>query len=104
SGRTGRTRWQDHLTFEILPVIVADACIWLRLKLPAAAIGGLIAVAAFLSVFLFTVVLSLWSRAGDLADKVPEPSAQVTRQARDLEELAANSAYASIVCILAAGV
>jgi hypothetical protein len=104
SGRTGRPRWQDHLTFEILPLIVAIACAWFRLKLPSAASGALIAVAAFLSVFLFTVVVSLWSRAGDLADKAPKPSAEVTRQTRDLEELAANSAYASVVCILAAGV
>ena len=104
SGRTGRPRWQDHITFEIVPLGVAIACGWLRLKLPAAAAGGLIAVAAFLSVFLFTVVVSLWSRAGELADQGPKPSADVTRQTRDLEELAANSAYASVVCILAAGV
>lgn len=53
---------------------------------------------------MFTVVVSLWSRAGDLADQAPKPSADITRQTRDLEELAANSAYASVVCILAAGV
>lgn len=104
SGRTGRRRWQDHFTFEIVPVGVVLACVWARLKLPAAASAALVAVAAFLSVFLFTVVVSLWSRAGDLADKAPKPSAELTRQTRDLEELAANSAYASVVCILAAGV
>jgi hypothetical protein len=104
SGRTGRPRRRDHLTFEIVPLVVAAACGWVRLKLPTAASGGLIAVAAFLSVFLFTVVVALWSRAGDLADKAPKPSAEVTRQSRDLEDLAANSAYASMICILAAGV
>jgi hypothetical protein len=55
SGRTGRPRWQDHLTFEIVPLGVAIACGWVRLKLPTAAAGGLIAVAAFLSVFLFVI-------------------------------------------------
>jgi hypothetical protein len=104
SGRTGRARRRDYLTFEIVPLVVAAACGWVRLKLPAAASGSLIAVAAFLSAFLFTVVVSLWSRAGDLADKAPKPSAEVTRQTKDLEDLAANSAYASVVCILAAGV
>ena len=82
---------------------MAIACGWARLKLPAAASGGLIAVAAILSAFLFTVVVSLWSRAADLADQAPKPSAELTRQTRDLEELAANSAYASVVCIVAAG-
>jgi hypothetical protein len=53
---------------------VAAACGWVRLKLPAVASGGLIAVAAFLSVFLFTVVVALWSRAGDLVDKAPSPA------------------------------
>lgn len=104
SGRTGRRRWRDYLTFEIVPLGVVAASGWARLKLPAAASGGLIAVAAFLSVFLFSVVVSLWSRAGDLADKAPKPSADVTRQTGDMEDLAANSAYASMVCILAAGV
>jgi hypothetical protein len=104
SGRTGRRRWKDHLTFEILPLALAFTCAWYRIKLPAAASGGLIAVAAFLSVFLFTVVVSLWSRAADLADQAPEPSAELTRQTNNLEELAANSAYASAVCILAAAV
>jgi hypothetical protein len=37
SGRTGRPRWQDHLTFEIVPLGLAIACGWVRLKLPAAA-------------------------------------------------------------------
>lgn len=92
------------MTFEILPLLVTVIAVWLKLKLPAAASGGLIALAAFLSVFLFTVVVSLWSRAADLADKAPRPSSEVTRLARDLEELAANSAYASVVCIVAAGV
>jgi hypothetical protein len=104
SGRTGRPRRRDYLTFEIVPLVAAAACGWIRLKLPAAASGGLIAVAAFLSVFLFTVVVSLWSRAGDLADTAPKPSAEVTRQTKDLEDLAANSAYASVVCILASAV
>lgn len=103
SGRTGHPRRRDYLTFEIVPLVVAAACGWIRLKLPTAASGGLIAVAAFLSVFLFTVVVSIWSRAGDLADKVPKPSGAVTRQTKDLEDLAANSAYASVVCILASG-
>ncbi len=103
SGRTGRPRRRDYFTFEIVPLLVAAACGWARLKLPTAASGGLIAVAAFLSAFLFTVVVSLWSRAGDLADKAPQPRAEVTRQTKDLEDLAANSAYASVICILASG-
>lgn len=104
SGRSGRKRVRDHLLFEVLPLAAAAVLAYFRVKLPAPASGALIAVAAFLSVFLYTVMVSLWSRAGDLADSAPVPSQELTKQTKDLEELAANSAYAALVCVLAAGV
>jgi hypothetical protein len=102
SARTGRRRRWDNVQFEVAPLIAAGLCAYFRLKLPTAASGALIAVAAFLSVFLFTTMVSLWSRAADLADSGQEPTAEFTRRTRDLEELAANSAYAALVCIAAA--
>jgi hypothetical protein len=95
---------RDYSLFEFVPLAVAAALAYLGVKLPASASGALIAVAAFLSVFLYTVMVSLWSRAGDLADSAPMPSTELTKQTKDLEQLAANSAYAALICVLAAGV
>jgi hypothetical protein len=102
SAPTGRRRLRDNVQFEIVPLLAVGVSAYFRLQLPTAASGALIAVAAFLSAFLFTTMVSLWSRAADLPDGGQEATAEFTRRIQDLEDLAANSAYAALVCIAAA--
>jgi hypothetical protein len=100
--RTDKIRWQDHLTFEGLPLVVLGLCVGFNVHLNSAASAGLLTVTGLLALFLFGVVVQVSARAMDLADERPEPGPAISRQAINLEELAANAAYASLVCIFAA--
>jgi hypothetical protein len=100
--RTGRSRWQDYATFEGVPLVVFALCVAFDVKLNSAASAGLLTVSGLLSVFLFGVVVQLSARAMDLADMRPERGPATSEHAINLEELAANAAYASLVCISAA--
>jgi hypothetical protein len=51
---------------------------------------------------LFGVLVELSARAVDMADEPSEPGPATSRQAIFILELAANTAYASLVCIFAA--
>jgi hypothetical protein len=97
-----RPRWQDLAVFDGLPIVVLVVCVIFNVQLPVVASAGLITVSGVLSVFLFTVVVQVWARAMDLADARPEQSAATSQQVINLEELAANSGYASLVSIGAA--
>jgi hypothetical protein len=100
--RTGQPRWQDRLTFEGWPVAVFGGCLALNVRLNSGASAGLLTVTGLLGIFLFGVVVQLSARAMDLADARPEPGPATSEHAIYLEELAANAAYASLVCIFAA--
>ena len=100
--RTGELRWQDRLTFDGFPVVVFGLIVGFDVQLDSGASAGLLTVTGLLSVFFFTVVLQLSARAMDLADDRPDPGPATSQHAIYLEELAANAAYASLVCIFAA--
>lgn len=100
--RTGRQRWQDRLTFDGLPVVAFGLCVAFDVRLDSGASAGLLTVTGLLALFLFGVVVQLSARAMDLADEQPEPGPATSQHAIYLEELAANAAYASLVCIFAA--
>jgi hypothetical protein len=102
SARTAQPRRRDRLMFEGLPVVVFGLCMYFDVQLSSGASAGLLTVSGVLSVFLFGVMVQLWARAMDLADAQPEPSPATSQQANSLEELAANAAYAVLVCIAAA--
>ena len=99
---TGRTRWQDRLTFEGVPLVAFVLCVIFNVQLKSAAGVGLLTVMGLLSVFLFGVVVQVSARAMDLADERPERGPATSEHAINLEELAANAAYAALVCIFAA--
>jgi hypothetical protein len=99
---SGKTRWQDHLLLEGVPLAVFGGCLALDVRLGSAASAGLLTVAGLLSVFLFGVVVQMADRAIDLADSRPVPGPDTSAHAIYLEELAANASYASLVCITAA--
>lgn len=100
--RTGKTRLQDHLLLEGLPVIVFAGCMALDVHLPSIASAGLLTVTGLLSVFLFELVVHLAVRAMELAESGLKPGADTSALAINLEELVANAGYASLVCIGAA--
>lgn len=100
--RSGRTRWQDHLLLEGVPVAVLAGCLALDVRLGSAASAGLLTVSGLLSVYLFGVVVQMAGRAMDFADSRPVPGPDTSAHAIYVEELAANASYASLVCITAA--
>jgi hypothetical protein len=99
--RTGRPRPRDYLLLEGLPLLVAGCSIWLNVKLPSDTVLVLLTAAVIIGALLFGVMLQVSERAMTWAESSPRPSADTSRHARYLEELAANSGYASLVCILA---
>jgi hypothetical protein len=90
------------MVFEGSPVGVFAACVAFNVRLNSGASTGLLTVTGLLSLFLFTVVVQLSARAMDLADDRPEPGSATSEHVIYLEELTANAAYASLVCIFAA--
>jgi hypothetical protein len=102
--RTGRTRPLDHLAFEGLPLAVGLACFFFGVQVPATVSAGLVTVAGLLSAFFFQALLQISQRALEWAHEAPEPSPDTSREAKFLDQNAANSGYASIVCILTAAV
>ena len=102
--RTGHRRWQDHAFIEIVPVLLGIGCFVAKVKLPVAASVGLLTVSGLLSAFLFGVMLQVSERAMDWADSSPTPGADTSSHATYLSELAANSGYASLVCIMTSAI
>jgi hypothetical protein len=100
--QTGRSRWQDKLAFEGMPVLAAALFAAFNVQLASAASAGLLTVLGLFGVYLFTVVVGLSARAMDLADDPAGQGPARSQHAIYLEDLAANAAYASLVCILAA--
>ena len=102
--RTGKRRLQDYLALEGLPIAVLVGCLIANVHLAVAASVGLLTVAGLLSAFLFGVMLQISERALDWSDSSPTPGPETSAHATYLAELAANSGYASLVSIVAAGV
>ena len=100
--RTGKTRWQDYLLLDGVPLAVLAGCGSFGVTLGSTTSVGLLTVSGLLSVFLFGVVVQVAARAMELADQHPEPGPDTSAHAIYLAELAANAAYASLVCIAAA--
>lgn len=100
--RTGRASLRDRLAFGGLPIAVFAGCLGLRVQMPSAAAVGLLTVAGLLGTLLFGVLVELATRAMDMTDDPPERGLATSRDAIFITELAANTAYASLVCILAA--
>jgi hypothetical protein len=99
---TGRWRWQDHFLFEVVPLIAGGLSIAFDVRLRVAASVGLLTVCGLLSALLFGVMLQISDRAMEWADSAPLPGPETSAHATFLSEIAANSGYASLVCITAA--
>lgn len=97
--RTGKRRWQDYALNEVVPFLLGVGCLLAKVKLPVSASVGLLTVSGLLSAFLFGVMLQVSERAMDWADSSPIPGPETSSHATYLNELAANSGYASLVCI-----
>ena len=102
--RTGKCRWQDVALNEGVPVLLGIGCLIANVKLPVAASVGLLTVSGLLSAFLFGVMLQVSERAMDWADSSPARGPDTSSHAIYLGELAANSGYASLVCIVTSAV
>lgn len=100
--RTDRLSWGDWLTFGGLPTAAFAVCLSFNVQLPSAASVGLLTVAGLLGTLLFGVLIELAKRAMDMTDDPPKPGPVTSWDARFIEELAANTAYASLLCIFTA--
>jgi hypothetical protein len=100
--RTGRGRPLDYLVFYGLPAGVAGVSIWRHVHLSPAASAALLATLGLLAGLLFGVMLQISDRAMSWTDNPPERGEETTQHVTFLRELAANSGYASLVCLAAA--
>jgi hypothetical protein len=99
---TGRRRIQDVLLIEILPLLVALVSYWRDFEISEAVRIALLTVSGILAALLFGVMLQISERALAWVEERPQPGPTTSSHAINLEELAANSGYASLVCIAAA--
>ena len=99
---TGRRSRADYLLFEVLPIEVAIFCVLWPVQLSAVASAALLTVSGLAGAILFGFLLQVSQRALDWADANPHPGLDTSEHADYLAELAANSAYASLVCLTAA--
>jgi hypothetical protein len=97
-----KIRWQDHATFEGVPLIVLVGGYLLDVKFSTAASTALLTVSGLLSAFLFGVMLQISQRAMEWAAEGPTPSAETSNHAIFLREIAANAGYAALISIAAA--
>jgi hypothetical protein len=101
---TGEWRWRDFGAFVGLPAVAAGLSIWRGVELPKEAGVGLLTLSGLLGAFLFGALTTVSERSMNWADSEPPRGKSTSEQARYLEQLAANAAYASLVCITAAAV
>lgn len=99
---TGKLSRRDYLLFEVLPIELAIVCAWWPVHLSGAAATALLAVSGVAGALLFGFLLQISQRALDWSDSNPLPSADTADHAEYIGQLAANSAYASLVCLVAA--
>jgi hypothetical protein len=99
---TGKQSMLDRLVFEGAPFVVVGVCVGLDVRLSSAASVGLLTVTGVLATLLFGVLVELSTHAMDVANEPPEPGPATSQHAIFIEELAANTAYASLMCIAAA--
>jgi hypothetical protein len=102
-GRTGRPRLADYAEAVFPPAVTVAFCLFQHVKLDDGASAALLTVSGLLGAFLFGVMLQVYERSYELEDSKPEPGETLSIQVRNLEELAANAAYAALVCMTAAG-
>jgi hypothetical protein len=101
--RSGRILMRDHLLFEGIPLLLGlGVSLGLKLRLSVPASVGLLTVTGLLGALLFGVMLQVSDRAMEWADDPPPQGSGTTDYAIFLREIAANSGYASLVCIGAA--
>ena len=101
--RSGKILLRDHLLFEGLPVLVGiGVTLGLRAQLSVPASAGLLTVTGLLAALLFGVMLQISDRAMTWADNPPPQGPETTDYSIFLRDIAANSGYASLVCICAA--
>jgi magnesium-transporting ATPase (P-type) len=100
--RTNRASVRDWLIFGGLPIAVCVVCLIFKVQLSSAASVGLLTVAGLLGTLLFGVLVELAKRAMDMTDEPPQPGRATSQDAIFIEELSANTAYASLMCIFAA--
>ncbi len=97
--RTGKILLRDHLLFEGLPLVALGAALVLRVKLTVPTSAGLLTVTGLLAALLFGVMLQISDRAMQWADDPPPQSPETLDYSIFLRDIAANSGYASVVCM-----
>jgi hypothetical protein len=100
--RTGRPRVGDYFVFVVVPILAGIAAYFGDVRLTSGTAAGLLTATSLLGAFFFGVMLQIADRAMNWADTMPIQSRDTTKHARDLEELAANAGFSSLVCIAAA--
>ena len=100
---TGGRYWPDYVLAVVPSAAVLTICLVFDVELDTTATAALLTVSGLLGAFLFGVMLQIYERAYELEDAKPIPDEALSTQVANLEELAANAAYAALVCIVTAG-
>lgn len=100
--QTGRMLRRDIAVFELLPALICLGCLLVGIQLSPSAAAALLVVSGLLGALLFGAMLQASQRALDWADTAPPPGPETSSHAIFMGQLAANSGYASLVCIATA--
>ena len=84
------------------PLLCSTAAVVCPVKLSETTAAGIVAVTGILSAFGFQLAVHLLSRAATWSDTRPVPSPETSRHASLIEELSANTIYASFVSAMSA--
>lgn len=95
-------RRTDLLEQLALPLLCGSVSTGLSVKLSETAAASIVAVTGILSAFGFQLAVHLLHRAATWADSKPKPSSDTSQYASLIEELSANTIYASFVSAVSA--
>ena len=95
-------RKRDILEQLVLPLLCGAVSTGLSVSLSETAAAGIVAVTGVLSAFGFQLAVNLLHRAATWNDTRPKPSPETSRYASLIQELSANTIYASFVSAMSA--
>jgi hypothetical protein len=100
--RTETVHLPDFVVALVPPLLAGAGVIIAGLNVNETVSGGVLTASGLFAAFLFGAMLQVSARAVEWVDRKPKRGPQTTQTATNLEELAANAGYASLMAVLAA--
>lgn len=100
--RTDRPHWPDYAVALGPPIVAAVVVLVTKTHADPTVSGGVLTASGLFAAFLFGAMLQVSQRALEWVDTKPERGPKTSQMAINLEELAANAGYSSLMAVIAA--